>query len=138
MKYDVEFPNGDIKEYAANIIAENMLTQVDSDGYSLTMMKGIIDYERDDAVAVPKSDMYVVTSRGQKKLRKTTISWKLLIQWADNSKSWILLKDIKESHSVKLAEFSKALDIAKYSAQARHHPIKNQGPYPKDDPQVRC
>jgi hypothetical protein len=56
-----EFPDGQIKEYAANIIAENMLTQVDSDGYSITMMDGIIDYRKDDAVAVAKSDNYVVT-----------------------------------------------------------------------------
>ena len=34
--YDVEFPDGQVKEYAANIIAENMLTQVDSDGMSTT------------------------------------------------------------------------------------------------------
>ena len=31
--YDVEFPAGQVKEYAANIIAENMLTQVDSEGH---------------------------------------------------------------------------------------------------------
>ena len=112
MIYEVEFPNGDIKEYAANIIAENMLTQVDLDGYSLTMMKGIIDFKRDDAVAVPKSDMYVVTSRGQKKMRKTTVGWKLLVQWADDSESWIALKDMKEAHPVELAEFAKAREIA--------------------------
>jgi hypothetical protein len=41
MIYEVDFPNGNVKEYAANIIAENMLTQVNSDGNSLTMMKGI-------------------------------------------------------------------------------------------------
>ena len=29
--YDVEFPVGLVKEYGANIIAENMLTQVDLD-----------------------------------------------------------------------------------------------------------
>ena len=29
--YDVEFPDGQVKEYGANIIAKNMLTQVDSD-----------------------------------------------------------------------------------------------------------
>jgi hypothetical protein len=91
MIYEVEFPNGDVKEYAANIIAENMLTQVNLDGYSLTMMKGIIDYKRDDAVAIPKSDMYVVTSLGQKKMRKATIGWKLLVQWTDDSESWIAL-----------------------------------------------
>ena len=38
--YDVEFPDGQVKEYAANIIAENMLTQVDSDGMSTTLMEG--------------------------------------------------------------------------------------------------
>jgi hypothetical protein len=32
MIYEVEFPDGQLKEYAANVIVENMLTQVDSDG----------------------------------------------------------------------------------------------------------
>ena len=41
--YEVEFPDGKVKDYAANVIAENMLTQVDSDGFALTMMDGIID-----------------------------------------------------------------------------------------------
>jgi hypothetical protein len=41
MIYEVEFPDGQLKEYAANVIAGNMLTQVDSDGYSLTMMEAI-------------------------------------------------------------------------------------------------
>jgi hypothetical protein len=30
MTYEVEFPDGQLKEYAANVSAENMLTQVDS------------------------------------------------------------------------------------------------------------
>jgi hypothetical protein len=76
------------------------------------MMKEIIDDKKDDAVAVPKSDRYVLTSCGQKKMRKTTIGWKLLVQWADDSKSWIALKDMKEAHPVELAEFAKARKIA--------------------------
>ena len=45
--HEVEFPNGQVKEYAANIIAEDMLTQVDEDGFSLTMMKdGRLQYPR--------------------------------------------------------------------------------------------
>ena len=40
---EVEFPNRDVKEYTANIISENMLTQVDSVVYSLTIVKVIID-----------------------------------------------------------------------------------------------
>ena len=54
--YEAKFPDGYVKEYSANIIAENMLTQVDSYGYSLTMINAIIDYERDDSVYFPKSD----------------------------------------------------------------------------------
>ena len=42
--YEVELADGRIKEYGANVIAENMLTQVDSDGFSLSLMEGIIDY----------------------------------------------------------------------------------------------
>lgn len=49
MVYEVEFQDGTVKEYSANIIAENMLTQVDSDGYTITMMEGIVDYKRDDS-----------------------------------------------------------------------------------------
>ena len=42
--YDVEFPDGQVKEYAANIIAKTMLTQVDSDGMSTTLMEVIVDH----------------------------------------------------------------------------------------------
>ena len=55
--YDVEFNDGTVKEYSANVIAENMLTQVDSDGFSTTMMNGIIDQRKDEATAISKSDM---------------------------------------------------------------------------------
>ena len=78
--YKVELADGRIKEYAANIIAENMLTQVDSDGFSLSLMEGIIDYKRDDSMAITKEDKYITTSRGQRRLRKTTTGWKLLVK----------------------------------------------------------
>jgi hypothetical protein len=110
--YEVEFPDGQVKEYSANIIAESMLTQVDSEGFTLTLMEGIIDYRKDAATAVTREDMYVVTRRGQKRLRKTTTGWKLLVKWKDQSESWIHLKDMKESHPVEVAEFAKARGIA--------------------------
>ena len=31
--YDVKFPDGAVREYASNIIAENMLAQVESDSF---------------------------------------------------------------------------------------------------------
>jgi hypothetical protein len=100
MIYEVEFPDGQLKVYAANVIVENMLSQVDSDGYSLTMMEAITDYQKDDTVAVPKTDKYLTTPSGQKRMRKTTVGWSLLVRWADGTESWIPLKDLKESHPI--------------------------------------
>ena len=78
--YDVEFSNGQVKEYDANIIAKNMLTQVDSDGYSLSLMDSIIDHRRDPSQAIPIEDKYITTKSGQKQLWKTMKGWKLLIK----------------------------------------------------------
>ena len=109
--YEVEFPDGDIKEYAANVIAENMIRQVDSDGFSLTLMEGIVDYKMDKSLAVAKEDGYVTGRNGRKKLRKTTVGWKLLVRWKDKSETWVPLKDMKESHPVEVAEFATARGI---------------------------
>ena len=47
--YDVEFPDGQIKEYSANMIAKNMLTQIDSEGMSTTLMEYIAYFKKDDS-----------------------------------------------------------------------------------------
>jgi hypothetical protein len=74
-------------------------------------MQGIVDVKKDDAVAIPKSEKWVVTARGQRRLRKSTVGWKLLVQWRDGSETWIPLKDMKESHPLETAEFAKARGI---------------------------
>ena len=45
-------------------------------------------------------------------LRKTTTGWSLLVQWKDESESWIPLKDLKESHPIELTEYASARGIA--------------------------
>ena len=60
MIYQVEFHGVQVKEYAANVIAKNILTQVDADGFSLTMLDAIIDYQKDKYFYVLKADMHVV------------------------------------------------------------------------------
>ena len=62
MIYEVDLPNGYVKEYAANIFTNQMLRQVESNGYSLKMIMGIINYNRDDVVAIPKSNIHVITN----------------------------------------------------------------------------
>ena len=103
----MEFPDSQVKEYAANIMAENMLTQVDSDGMSTTLMEAIVDHRRDEEKALQHHDKYVQTMNGRCHLRKTTKGWELLIKWKDKSESWIRLADIKESHPVKVADYAR-------------------------------
>ena len=86
-----------------------MLTHVDSDGFSsLIMLEGIIDFQKDESLAVRKTDKYLTTTLGQKQMRKTTVGWLLLVKWADRTESWIPLKDLKESHPIETTMFAKA------------------------------
>ena len=50
-----------------------MLTLVDANGYSATMLKDIIDYHKNKDVTVAKADKNNVTWHMQKKMIKTTI-----------------------------------------------------------------
>jgi Reverse transcriptase (RNA-dependent DNA polymerase) len=109
--YDVEFPDGQVKEYSANLIAENILSQVDMDGYSYSLMESIVDYKKDEAVAIPLSEKYVTSKNGRRRLRFTTAGWKLLVRWKDGSEAWVGLKDMKEAHPVETAEFAKSRGI---------------------------
>ena len=52
--YEVEFLDKQVREYSANIIAQNMITQVEHEGYSTTLMNGIAEYKKYDAVAISK------------------------------------------------------------------------------------
>ena len=62
MVYHLEFPDDTIKEYSVNIIAENMLTQLDSDGFTMTTMEGVIDHEKDGSTKISKDNKYISCS----------------------------------------------------------------------------
>ena len=116
--YDVEFPDGQVKEYAANILAENMLSQVDPDGHNRLLMKEIVDFKKDPATAVPMDDKYLITKSGQRRLRKTTQGWDFLVSWKDGTESWVKLSELKESYPVEVAEFVKARGLQQEPAFA--------------------
>jgi len=107
--YDVEFPDGTIKEYGANIIAENLLQSVDEDGLHSQFLEGILDHEKDDTKAVTKK--FVTTRAGNRQLIKTTIGWKFKIKWKDGTVEWVPLKILKESNPVETAEYAAARSL---------------------------
>ena len=109
--YDVEFPDGTIKHYAANVIAENVLAQVDSSDYHSQLLAGIGNHQR-MGNAVGKENAFVTTKRGVRRLHQTSVGWKFLCNWRVGTSSWTSLKVLKESNLVKIAEYATAVGIA--------------------------
>ena len=64
--------SGEIHEYSANIIVENMYSQVDANGHSYALLNLILDFSK-DAQAVEKATMHIYTKSRQRQIRKTTI-----------------------------------------------------------------
>ena len=108
--YDVMFPDGTIKPYAANIIAENMYAQVDTDGHHNLLIDEIIDHKTDEK-ALTKENMYVTMPSGAKKMKKSCDGWYLQVQWKDGSASWIPLKDAKRTNPLQVAQYAQAKQI---------------------------
>jgi hypothetical protein len=113
--YDVEFPDGEIKHYSANIIAENMYSHVDADGFQSNLLNSILDFKKDET-AIAREDMYVQTKSDNRGLKKTATGWKLLDLWKDVFEEWIPLKDLKENYPIEVAEFAKARGISEEPA----------------------
>ena len=103
--YEVQFPDGHLEEYSANVIAESMYSQVDDEGNQFLLLQEIVDH-RKDSQALSKDDMYVQGTNGNRHLKKTTKGWKLCVAWKDGSTSWEPLKNLKESHPVQVAEYA--------------------------------
>ena len=107
MVYDCVFPDGTTKEYAANIIAENIYNNVDFDGYASSSSYVIVDHKR-SGDAIRMEDKYFVTKTGTKRIRPTTKGWSMLIEWADGRRQWVDLKLLKHSNQLQVAEYAAA------------------------------
>ena len=108
--YEVEFEAGAMAEYSANVIAENMWAQCNSQGNQHLLLKEIIDHRRQDGEGAP------TRGRDTGKLRQDTRGWKLCIAWKDSTSSWELLKRLKESNPVEVAQYAVAKGIDKEPA----------------------
>lgn len=116
-EYEVQFPDGSVDILTANKISESILTQVDSEGRSYSVLKEITDH-RKDGTALSIDDGFIESHKGRKSRRITTKGWELLVCWADGSTSWIPLKDIKNSNPVEVAEYAVANKIVSEPAFA--------------------
>jgi hypothetical protein len=115
--YEVEFPDGSTEAIAANLIAENMLSQVDDEGRSYSVLSEIVDH-RTNGHAISKDDGFVEDRYGKRHPRITTRGWDLQVEWRDGSTTWVPLSELKESNPVEVAEYAVANKIAEEPAFA--------------------
>ena len=108
--YEVEFSDGYVEELQYNIITENMISQVDSEGYHYQLLAEISDHWSTH-LAITKKNGLIRSKSGNLHPKKTTIGWSIEVEWKDGSVSWVLLKDLDASNPIKLAEYAVAKNI---------------------------
>jgi hypothetical protein len=59
---------------------------------------------------------YIELSDGHKKCKQTTRGWKILVEWRDDTSTWMDLKDVKEANPIELAEYAVTNNIDKEPA----------------------
>ena len=104
-QYKVEYYDGTTETLSANVIAENLLSQVDDEGHKHLMMEEIIDHHVHKN-AIRKEDGYHILSSGVKRPVITTKGWSICVSWKDGSTSWVNLRELKDSYPVELADYA--------------------------------
>ena len=108
--YLVEFSDGSVSEYTANIIAENIYSQVDQEGRSFTILSKICGHKH-DRTATPKGEGSHTSHNGNRSPKKMTRGWKFQVLWKDGTTEWVSIKALKERNPVELADYAKAHHI---------------------------
>ena len=104
-KHKVEFINGRIKILTANIIAENLLAQIDDYRHRHLLINEIEDhqiYESD----IPKSQGTCTTPSVMIKKKRKTRGWEFYVRWKGGSGDWIAMKDLKDLYPAPLADYA--------------------------------
>ena len=77
--YEVEYPDGTTDKTEANIIAENMMSQVDYEGHHYQVLTELTDHKKYDSDIV-KVGGFINSSSGNLHRKRTTHGWKLLVE----------------------------------------------------------
>jgi hypothetical protein len=112
--YEVAFPDGSTDEYAANIIAENMYSQVDEEGRQFNIIDELVDHRMGHDALHPDDAFDVL--HGKQHPKRTTKGWQLCVKWRDGTTSWEHLKDLKEANPVETAEYAASHSLSSLPA----------------------
>ena len=82
-----------------------MFTQVDSEGHHYQLLQEITNHMKYRS-EIPISDGMICSHNGNMFPKKAMQGWYLLVEWKDRYSSWVLLKYLKASNPVELAEYT--------------------------------
>ena len=105
--YEVSFHDGSYGEFSTNVLIESLnASEVDNVTNGVTDdIKGIIDHEVDQSVAISKEEGWYV-HKGARKRVITTKGWKILVEFADGTTQWFPLMHIKNIMPMELADYA--------------------------------
>ena len=66
LSYDIQFDDGEIQQVGANIIAQNLYSQIDGFRNAFMMLKGILDHDV-NGTQIKNDDSFVTTPSGAKR-----------------------------------------------------------------------
>ena len=113
--YQLEFPDGRLEEYSANVIADHLWAQCDEFGHDVRLLDDIVDH-RFNADAVPLTQGFYTTNHGPPRPVITTKGVDLLTKLKDGTTHWISLSEMKEAYPIEVAEYAVANNIHKAPA----------------------
>jgi hypothetical protein len=112
---EVEYLNGSRDALSANIIAENVVAQLDNEGHQRVLLKEIVGHNV-APTALTQQEAWITSATGVRSRRPTTKGWSLQVEWRNGTQSVIPLKDAKNSFLIEVAENAVAAKIAKEPA----------------------
>jgi hypothetical protein len=89
-----------------NVIAEHLFSQVDDKGNQYRLFNKEISGHHKNSKAIDKADQYRSGPNGRQTKKQTTAGWDIEVKLVDGSASWLPLKEIKETNTVKTAQYA--------------------------------
>jgi hypothetical protein len=103
--YEVQFDDGTVEQFSANIIAEPIYSKLDPDGNLVALLEEIMDHKWDDT-ALTMTTGFDPGPNGTRVPKKKTKGWHFLARFKNGAEEWISLKDFKEDSPVQVAEYA--------------------------------
>ena len=97
--YEVKYPDGTKEQLADNIIDENILSKVDSEGCHYQVVTKVTDHKRYDS-AITKVEGFIRSSNGNLHWKRNNRGCIILVEWKEVSVDWFPLKYFKHSNLV--------------------------------------